>query len=198
MGNLKVVLWVAAIVAISGCTRSSDALRINTQTPPQPLPSSPTGEVETSQLDQVPPAGDQLGNTANPGEPQPIGGLQNTPQAPTIPQNSPSANDGTSLETTALSNEPISHEAMTGAWNVNSDNPDCRVFLSFTKWSGGYRAGTRRCNAPELTSVTAWDIRENRVVLVDGSGAQVASLGSVGAESYAGALSGGQPVTFNR
>ncbi|MEL7429256.1 MAG: protease inhibitor Inh/omp19 family protein [Pseudomonadota bacterium] len=186
MRNFLILSVAVVAIGITGCTRSADALRVNTQAPPQPLPSTPSGSFESTQLQ---PAGVQ-------------------PLDPNAPQQAPSVIDqppvpGTepvqtaSLDTTA-SSKPITHETMTGAWTVNSDNPDCRVFLSFTKWSGGYRAGTRRCNEPALASVSAWDVKGNQVVLVDGNGTQVASLGEVAAEQYAGSLVGGKPITFSR
>lgn len=182
---------ILAILAIStglaACTRTNDALRVNTQPPPQPLPSSPSGTVDTAELQ---PTQDPIAAENQPG----------TLEAPLAPGTEAPITDNTnvaSLDPSAGA-KPITHETMTGAWTVNTDNPDCRVFLSFTQWSGGYRAGTRRCNAPELASVSAWDVKENRVVLVDGNGAQVASLASAGGERYAGTTSGGNAITFTR
>lgn len=183
-------LFTAAVMVLglAGCTQSSNALRVNTQAPPQPLPSSPSGTFESSELQ---PAGPQI---LDPNAPQTTGIIGQDGINPSDPSQT--------TETAALipnvSDKPITHETMTGAWNVSSDNPDCRVFLSFTKWSGGYRAGTRRCNEPALASVSAWDVKGNQVVLVDGNGSQVASLGEIGPESYAGTLVSGKPVSFSR
>ena len=186
MRNTTIILVAAAAMALAGCTRSTNALRVNTQPPPQPLPSSPSGDIQSSQLEQVQPGGDPNA----PFDP-------NSPQAPTV-LNQPGQQPTETASLDPNNAQPISHEAMTGAWNVNSDNADCRVFLSFTQWSGGYRAGTRRCNAPELASVSAWDIKDNRVVLVDSNGSQVATLTTAGSERYAGTLSSGNPITFSR
>ncbi len=177
-------------MGLAACTRSNDALRVNTQPPPQPLPSSPSGTVETAELQPTQP--DPLAVENQPAQIE-------APQAPSVeaPSTPEQTTEIASLEPDA-SAKPITHETMTGAWTVNTDNPDCRVFLSFTQWSGGYRAGTRRCNAPELTSVSAWDVKNNKVVLVDGNGSQIASLGSAGAERYAGTTSGGNSITFTR
>jgi hypothetical protein len=97
-----------------------------------------------------------------------------------------------------VARETVTREAMAGTWTVASDNPDCRIILAFTKWSGGYRAATRRCNTAELSGVAAWDVKENRVVLVDGSGNAVASLVPAGPERYQGNTNSGKPVVFSR
>ena len=203
MRKLTICAALVLATAITGCTRSSNALRVDTRA--QPLPSTPSGNLQAGQL---PPAGQQgypQQTYSQQGYPQTnqqqaiygqTAGQQ--PQAPTVlvPQTqTASLNDAAAL---AASAKPITHELMAGSWNASSDNPQCRVILSFTKWSGGYRAATRRCNAPELGSVTAWDIKNNQVVLVDSSGTQVASLASAGEEQYAGRLSSGNPVTFTR
>ncbi|KAG1702767.1 Outer membrane lipoprotein omp19 [Nymphon striatum] len=152
MGNKTSIAILMMAIAVAGCSRSTNALNINTA-PPQPLPS-------------------------------PLVWMQpTTPQAAGV--------DGAPLETASLetapaSTEPLTHEPLAGSWNVASDSSQCRAILAFTKWSGGYRATTLRCNSPELSTVTAWDIKGSKVVLVDTNGSQVASLGSVGTERYAG------------
>jgi len=181
------ILAILAIsVGLAACTRSNDALRVNTQPPPQPLPSSPSGTVDIAELE--PTQTDPLTPDNQP----------NAIEAPLAPgAETPDTISVASLDPSEGA-KPITHETMTGAWTVNTDNPECRVFLSFTQWSGGYRAGTRRCNAPELASVSAWDVKDNRVVLVDSGGSQIASLASAGGERYAGTTSGGNAITFTR
>lgn len=183
------LLTVAVALAVVGCTRSTDALRVNTQAPPQPLPSSPSGTVQSAQLDQLQPL-----------DPQTQGINPQAPQAPSVIDNAP-VTQTPGLETASIdpaTAKPITHDAMAGSWNVATDSPNCRLVMSFTKWSGGYRAATLRCNSTELASVSAWDVKSNKVVLVDTNGNQVASLGSAGDERYAGALAGGQPITLSR
>jgi len=183
-----VVITVAVALAIGGCTRSTDALRVNTQAPPQPLPSTPSGDLQSAELQQLPPANDPLQ------EAQP-----EAPQAPTV--GGDTATEVQPVETAALdtsNSKPITHDAMAGSWNVNTDNPSCRLVMSFTKWSGGYRAATLRCNSPELATVTAWDVKNNKVILVDANGNQVANISSAGEERYAGSLVGGKPITLSR
>ncbi|MEM9278711.1 MAG: protease inhibitor Inh/omp19 family protein [Pseudomonadota bacterium] len=194
MGKLTTIAILMAALAVAGCTRSTNALRINTQSPPQPLPAAPSGVVEGQQLDPI--SGDALAQSnldAN-GQPLPL-------DAPTV-GGTEIPTDGTQTASldpaTTATAAPLTHESLAGAWNVTTDNPDCRVFLSFTQWSGGYRAGTRRCLNSELSSVTAWDVKGSQVVLVDSNGAQVASLGSIGTEQYSGQTVSGKPVSFTR
>ena len=180
-------LILAAALAASGCTRSSNALNINTQPAPQPLPSAPSGSVQTATLDPV-------ATTPQP-TPQQLQG--EAPQVDT-PEPTPEPVEVASLQEPQAAPKPITHESLAGAWNVGSDSAGCRVFLSFTQWSGGYRAGSRQCSSGELSSVSAWDVKNNRVILVDGNGNQVASLTSAGNERYSGTTSTGNPISFSR
>ena len=182
-------LCILATVALSGCQRSVSAL--DTRLPPEPLPSTPLEPVAGSELQPLDPNGvpQQLpqGQEQIAGNPD-LSGLDQTggeQVAALDPAPQPAA-------------EPISREGMAGTWTVATDNPECRIILAFTKWSGGYRAATRRCNSSELSSVSAWDVKDNRVVLVDANGNQVANLSSSGAERYDGSTSGGKRITFSR
>ena len=180
-------------LAVAGCNRSSNALNISTRTPPQPLPSVPSGNVESAQLDPI------SQNTPQPENSSSVLDAPTSPQAPTVDATQEvKPLETASLETTPASTEPLTHEPLAGSWNVASDSSQCRAILAFTKWSGGYRATTLRCNSPELSTVTAWDIKGSQVVLVDSSGSQVASLGSVGTERYAGTTKTGKPISFSR
>ena len=194
MSNKTSLAILLMAVAITGCNRSSNALNINTQTPPQPLPSVPSGTVASTQLDPI-----SQTTQANPTQSAALD-APTAPQAPTV-ETAPVVEtpvETASLEPKPASNEPLTHEPLAGSWNVASDSSQCRAILAFTKWSGGYRATTLRCNSPELSTVTAWDIKGSKVVLVDGNGSQVASLGAVGAERYAGVTASGQPISFSR
>ncbi len=184
--SVSICVLMAAL-AMAGCSRSSSALDLN-RTPPQPLPSVPTGNVASTDLEPVNPQQVEAPTPEN-----------TEPEAPTI-----GAADNT-VETAALttddttaSAEPLKHEPLTGAWNVSSDSSQCRAILSFTQWSGGYRATTLRCNSPELSTVTAWDVSGPQVILKDSEGNQVASLRAAGTERYAGRTANGTPVSFSR
>jgi len=180
------ILFIA--LAVTGCSRSSNALSgVSTQAPPQPLPSAPAGDVQSAQLDPISQSTD-------------LNQIEQTNEAPVAPgvAGSTDNNQVAALTPDATSSEPLTHEPLAGAWNVNSDNAGCRAILSFTQWSGGYRATTLRCNSPELSTVSAWDIKGSRVVLVDTNGTQVASLAAVGKDRYAGQTASGKPVSFSR
>ena len=115
MGISKLTLALMAVIAVAGCTRNTDALRVNTQGSPQPLPSSPSGTVETTRLDQLPAIGgpgatyDQQNGTLDPNAPQ-------NPQDPNAPNFQVASTDG----------EPISHEAMTGGSVPGGDPLDLK------------------------------------------------------------------------
>ncbi len=191
MGRFAIFAVLMAAVAVSGCTRSTNALQVNTQAPPQPLPASPACSITGTQLDPI--TGevrryDQYGNPLPPETPNPDG-----------TQTDANGTEIAALDPNVAANaEPLTHESLAGAWNVTTDNPDCRVFLSFTQWSGGYRAGTRRCLNTELSSISAWDVKGAQVVLVDSNGGQIAALGQIGAESYSGQTASGKPISFSR
>jgi hypothetical protein len=184
-------------IAIAGCNRSTNALNVNTQAPPEPLPSVPSGNVQSAQLEPV----------AAP-TPSPVVQAPAAPTAPTAPevpkveeiQPEIKEVESASLQAKAPSNEPLTHESLAGSWNVASDSAACRTILAFTKQfdGDGFRATTLRCNAAELQEVSSWDVKGPKVVLLNKSGNQVASLASVGAERYAGVTSSGRAITFSR
>lgn len=202
MNRLRLATFLAcgltAGASLTACTRSVSAFDV--RRPPEPLTAAPVESVQTGGLDPAGPP-QQLGAAANQ---QQVASAQQNVQAgqqaqldahgKPIVQNQQVA----ALNPPKGSGEPVTREAMAGTWTVATDNPDCRIILAFTKWSGGYRAATRRCNAAELTSVSAWDVKDNRVVLVDGSGNTIASLVGAGPERYQGSTSGGKAVLFTR
>jgi hypothetical protein len=185
MKNIRPVAVLAAglmaATVLAGCQRSISGL--DTRNSADALPPAPIGVVQATPLEPAPIAPDQQVAAVDPALQTPT---VETPAAEAPPPPPPA------------SSAPVTREGMAGTWTVATDNPECRIILAFTKWSGGYRAATRRCNAPEIGSVTAWDVKDNKVVLVDANGNQVASLASTGAESYDGATATGKPVRFSR
>lgn len=178
------------VLALGGCARMST---LDTRSA-EALPPAPIDSVQSSQLDPAAPAQitpDQQVAAVDPSL---------APADPLAPQTGVPAGDAASLTPAApaAAGPPISRESVTGTWVVASDNPECRIILAFTKWAGGYRAATRRCETAEMGTVTAWDVKDNKVVLVDANGNQVASLASAGAERYDGVTAGGKPVNFTR
>ncbi len=177
------VSLVVLVLALAGCNRS-----INSVVPagqPQRLPSAPVEPVQQAELPQPVDSSEQLPPTET----------ATAPIAPVI------ADDNTqvaSVEPPAPTGEPVTREGVSGAWIVASDNPECRMILAFTKWSGGYRAATKRCNSGELTNVSAWDVKGQQVVLMDSSGNTLARLYQSATERYDGTTNSGQPISFTR
>jgi hypothetical protein len=207
----NLTLAAAIAIALAGCNQSISALE--TRSPPQPLPSTPLEPVESTQLDPANPGANQPYDPDRPYDPnQPPYGAerqnerddrqiastdQQTDAAP-HELNTQSQEGQTQQNVARGGSESLSREALAGTWIVASDNPDCRIILAFTKWSGGYRAATRRCDSGELATVSAWDVRDNNVILVDSNGSEVASLYSSGSERYEGRTAGGNPISFTR
>ncbi len=185
MGLKSLAMPLACVLvlgaAVSGCNRSINSIA-PASSAPQRLPAAP---VESVQADQLPPPVDQ-----------PVTEGQ---QAPVIPQLADGQTQVASTDTApAPSGEPVSRESVSGAWIVGSDNPDCRMILAFTKWSGGYRAATKRCSSPEVASVSVWDVQGQQVVLMDANGNTIARLYNSGGERFDGTTNSGQPITFTR
>lgn len=187
---LAVTGMVVVGLSLSGCNRSLNTIA-PTQ-PPQALPSTPTGEVNANEL---PPIGSEQQVASN--NTEPLANTQQTPAAPTTPDN-PQVAALDTTNTQQSSNVSVSREGMAGSWQVPTDGSECRIILAFTKWSGGYRAATRRCNSPEIQSVTAWDVKDQSVVLVDQNGSEVARLFGASESQYNGRTKSGGAVSFKR
>ena len=168
---------------LTGCNQSLNS--ISPSAPPSALTPSASEPVATGQL-------------------PPINTQPNTPpataQAPTTPDNQPlvTANNSPTDKGPTTSSFEVTREGLAGSWQVPTDGIDCRIILAFTKWSGGYRAATRKCQSPEIQSVNAWDVKDQSVVLVDQSGNQVARLFGTQSGRYDGRTSSGQPISFAR
>jgi len=185
------VTIIIAGIAIAGCNRSLNSIAPTSQNPQQ-LPSAPVQPVDAGVL---PPAIDQS-QTANGVDP-----MMQDPNAPQTAPVSPALEPEpqvAAVEQPVNSGEPVTREAVSGAWIVQSDNPQCRMILAFTKWAGGYRAATKRCNSAELASVSAWDVKGAQLVLMDGAGNTIARLYHSGGERYDGTTNSGQAVSFTR
>ena len=173
--------------AVTGCNRSINSIAPQSGQP-QTLPSAP---VESVMAGELPPPSDQPydGNAQT-------NGLTagEAPVSPAIQTDTQVASN-TQVD---QSGQPVTREGVSGAWNVASDNPDCRMILAFTKWAGGYRAATKRCTSPELTGISAWDVKGQQLVLMDGGGNTVARLYHSGGERYDGTTNSGQAVSFTR
>lgn len=169
-----IVTVVAALTALQGCQRTSfGGLQPQTVQPlaqPAPLSPAPVGGVEAGQL----------------------GDATATDQFPEAP-NAPTAN----LEQVASNAQPLTKEELIGRWTMASGGQSCDVFLSLTKWTGGYRAASRGCSA-DLALVSAWDVESKQVVLTDSAGSNVARLYKTADERYDGSTTAGQAINMGR
>lgn len=186
------IIVLLACTAIAGCNRSIGS--IAPTAPPRALPSNPAKPVTSAQLAPL-----DVTGVGQPIATQPPASPDSTAQPAVQPAQTPVQVAAVQDETAPpQTGEPITREGMAGSWQVPTDNPDCRIILAFTQWSGGYRAATRRCQSPEIQAVNAWDVKNLQVVLVDGAGNTVARLYASGGGRYDGRTTGGQPISFIR
>jgi len=94
--------------------------------------------------------------------------------------------------------EAPTKEGVLGQWALAGPGDSCQLFVTLTGWTGGYRASTRGCSSPELTSVGAWNIEGDLVVLKDNEGNSVARLAKSSATQYNGRLDLGGNVSMSR
>ncbi|MCJ8310492.1 MAG: protease inhibitor Inh/omp19 family protein, partial [Hyphomicrobiales bacterium] len=94
--------------------------------------------------------------------------------------------------------QPVTRQAMVGAWTVSTAGSNCQIFLALTKWSGGYRAASRGCSAPAISDVQAWDVKDKQVVLVNSAGGTAATLYRSSDQRYDGSTNGGGAISFTR
>ena len=93
---------------------------------------------------------------------------------------------------------PVTRQTMVGAWTVSALDESCQMFLALTKWTKGFRAASRGCSAPVLTSMAAWDVSDDRVILFDNNGAQTTILYRTGPQRFEGATLDGFAISFAR
>ncbi|MFK5979391.1 MAG: AprI/Inh family metalloprotease inhibitor [Rhizobiaceae bacterium] len=174
MNGIKFFALLGVLLAVTGCNRSISSFSQNTR--PQALVSSPTEPVTSGELQPADGSNPEIQSAGDANSNQQIASLTPPPEG----------------------GREITREGMAGSWNVPSDNSQCILILAFTKWDGGYRATTRRCNSEELKTIGAWDVKGSRVVLFNRSGDQVASLYSSSAVRYDGSTASGKPIAFSR
>ena len=175
-------LVLAVGLALTGCQRLNYADRSDLPSQPSSLTPAPVGGVEAAQL---PPPG-SAGAPATAAAP----GTQAQPGAPQDQQKMASLGS-------AGAGTEIKPEAMIGRWTVTTSGAGCDLFLSMTKWTGGYRAATRNCSGM-AGNISAWDVKGGQVVLTDNVGNQIASVHQAGNQTYQGSTTSGQPLTLGR
>lgn len=187
--RFAILVVLGASLATTACTRLSGLgqsdlpARQNAATPLQPTPLTPVREAELAPATPTPPA-PPVNATELPETPE-------TPDAETPPVQV--ANAGPPPDA-----QPVTRQALIGAWTVSTGGTNCQIFLALTKWSGGFRAASRGCSAASISDVQAWDVKGKQVVLVDSSGGTAATLFKSTDSRYDGSTSGGGAISFSR
>lgn len=174
-------------VALAGCQRlgyGSDR--------PAPLPATPTAPVASQSLEPLPPLD---GAPTDPGLAQP--GVPLDGSAPADAGTQIAAADPQASAPPANARE-IGRSDMLGGWSIVSGADNCKLFMTLTTWSGGYRANSRGCASPQMQGISAWDLQGKQVVLKDAGGATVAELHSTGGEAFSGRTAAGTPIQVFR
>lgn len=170
------LLCVGAITA--ACTRTAPVVQrpvVPVNRTPTALEPAPLTPVEGSQL--PPPGTSETVNQGVPAEPKP-----ETQVAKVDPSKA----------------QPVTRQALVGAWTVSTGGANCQLFLALTKWSGGYRAAPRGCAGTSIGDVAAWDVKGKQVVLVGSSGSGLATLYRSSSERFDGSTSSGGSISFSR
>lgn len=181
-------LLLTAALVVSGCT-STRIGALQTQPAPAPLNPAPSGTVTGNPL---PPP------TAPAAAPAPVA----FPDAPVVEQPEvvqpvqPVETPNTSV-TEVASAQPVTREALVGAWKVSTAGSSCQMFMALTQWTGGYRAASRGCPG-DAASVSAWDVKGQQVVLSDSNGNRVATLFASSAGRFDGQTTGGRAISLSR
>ncbi len=54
------------------------------------------------------------------------------------------------------------HIELLGGWTMTSGQESCQLFITLTRWTGGYRATTLGCNTGELKPISAWNLEAGK------------------------------------
>lgn len=174
--GLTIALVSALAISTMACQRTT-----YTRSYVSPLPATPSTPVagdSLSPLDQQPGAGQ--GEITS----QPLDSNGQETQVASAPSGTTT---GSSVGRTDL----------LGGWDVSSGADSCKLFMTLTTWSGGYRANTRGCSDENLSRIAAWDLNGSQVVLKDSAGSDIAQLAG-GGGSFSGTTNTGVPITFRR
>jgi hypothetical protein len=189
-----------AAVVLAGCT-SSRIGALNTQ--PAPLNPAPAGTVTSGQLPPPSQPGTGAGAPALGPDGFPIapggtvaGGTDPLGETDANDPNADPNADPTSVQQVA-SAEPVTREAMVGAWRVSTEGSNCQMFMALTRWSTGFRAASRGCPG-DAANVSSWNISGNQVVLSDSGGNRVATLFQSGSGRFDGQTTSGRAISLAR
>lgn len=176
MRSATITIGLCLLVGMAGCQRLSGGR--NYATPLPATPTTPVGQGDLQPLDgSAPPYGTTLGE---PGAATPPG--TDVAAAPVEPAGA--------LE--------VGRSDMLGGWKISAGGDTCMAFMTLTTWTGGYRANTRGCSSPLLSSISAWDLVGKQVILKDASGQMVARLYASSAQKFDGQTAAGVPAALYR
>ena len=202
----RAIVAGVAVLALAACTQGNQRFGGNSAAlssqpsslEPQPAPNVDSGPLEPSQPTPPDPA-ENLDSQGLPGDGTDVAAVDDTgvdPSATNI--DTPDRNPPNLASTAASAARPVSREALIAAWTVASGATNCQIFLALTRWQGGFRAAQRGCSGSDISGVQSWDVKDNRVVLNDGNGTQVATLSKTGDEAFSGSTQGGGGISFSR
>lgn len=190
---IRLTLPAALAATLAGCGAiGAIGLPLGRDRQPAPAPgditmAAPTQPVESAAL---PPLSQTPDYDPGPAADRPILGGE--------PGNAPGAGQQPAPADVAANAPEVGRTDLLGGWSVTAGGETCQLFMTLTTWTGGYRASTRGCKAPALTSISAWNLDGKQVVLNGSDGKSVARLYSSGNNHFNGQLDGGQPITFFR
>ena len=177
------VAAVLCAVALTGCQSSRFGALSPRGGQPEPLPATPSGVVQQSQL---PP----------PATPTDSSQFPDAPTSPDMASLDPNATDGGQASPPAGA-PSLSQNSLVGSWNVNAGGTSCQMFLTLTSYGGGSRGGTRGCPG-NLADLRIWKVAGSQLVLSDPDGTQIATLYSSGNERFDGQTSTGTRISLSR
>lgn len=171
-------------ISVAGCQSARlSPLRPAPAPAPQPLEPAPVSPIEKSEL---PPPSDPVTNDPT-----------QFPEAPGADTaEDVDGSEGTDVAA-AGTGGAVTREQMIGSWSVSTGGQSCQMFITLTKGSTGYRAGTRGCPG-QAADIKAWDVSGQQVVFTGSDGSVVARVYNTGSESYDGQTTEGQRVSLRR
>ena len=189
-GTTSPMAWVALSVlglsiAISGCTRGSNLNQgglFSSRSQPDPLPPTPTNRVRSGQLEPAQPTPPPA--PAQPTAPQTVQPAPQQPEQVANVEPAPAPTSGRDFQASGTN----------GVYGLTTGSTNCRIILALTSWSGGYRASTTGCGGSDLAEVSAWDVRNNKLLIKDNNGAVVATLVKTGDRAFTGTSKTGAKV----
>lgn len=169
----------AAAFLAAGCSMLSFGRDERASPPPEPLAAVPSGSVTGTAL---PPPG-QTDPMA-----QPTVGVAVVDPTLQTPAATP----------VAASPGELGRTDLLGGWTISAAGDSCQLFMTLTTWAGGYRASTRGCTNPALTTISAWNMDGGQVQLFNDAGTTIARLYPASKTLFNGQTEGGGPVTVSR